>query len=110
MSINAYKQMADPDGGKRLSRQVLNSVTLYMTDLQNIELDWGTRCDAGIAAITLLHEMSNNIRDDLPEEQQIILIKVFGQVIRNINKCIRGEVTDLSKELAGIRLIHKLIS
>lgn len=106
--IQAYAraQQSDP---RDLTVRALRSIELYIHDLENTELDWATRCEAGIAAITLANEMSINMRPDLPEQEQIILIKVFGQIIKNINRCMRGEHKDLSKELAGVRLIRKLV-
>ena len=109
MSIAAYQQMSDPDGGVALTTRTLYSIDLYMTELQDATLDWPTRLEAGIAAITLVQALSENMRDDLPAQEQEILIKVFGQVIKYINKYMRGQHTDLTKELAGLRLIKKLI-
>lgn len=108
MSINQYMQMSVADPAA-LTKRALDSIEKYINTLQNETRDWAERCEAGVAAMTLLQEMSINIRPDIPESEQIILIKVFGQVLKNISKCMRGETSDLSKELAGIRLIRKLI-
>ena len=111
MGVEQYKQVsmlgAEP---KELSVRVLRSIELYLHEMQDVTLPWESRCESGINAITLIDAMSNNLRDDLPREEAIILIKVCGQLIRSINKCIRGEQTDLIKELSGLRLIRKLIS
>jgi len=110
MSINAYKKMNDIDGSLDLTRRVLKSIELYIVDVQDDRLNEQTRREAAVAAITLTHELSNNIRSELAEEEQIIIIKVCGQIIKNINKYVRGEHSDLTKELAGVRLLHKLTS
>jgi uncharacterized FlaG/YvyC family protein len=107
MGIEQYKQMALDRNPKELTEQTLKSIMMYMDDLIDIRQDWGFRCEAGIAAITLLEAMSNSIVKDVPPEEQIILIKVFGQIIKSINSCMRGEITDLSKEFAGLKRLCK---
>lgn len=108
MSIDQYRKASYDLSPKDLTDRVLHSIDLYMQDLQNESFDWAHRCECGINAITLLQELSNNIRNDIPEEEFVILIKVFGQIIKSINKHMRGQQEDLSKEFAGLRLIRKL--
>lgn len=109
-ALDHYNQVASLVSGVELSQRILSSIDLYMLELINDRLDWGSRCESGINAITLLHELSQNIDSRLPENEQIILIKVFGQVIREINNYMRGKKPDLMQELAGLRLIRKLMS
>ncbi len=110
MGIDAYKSMMGTDSPKDLSERVLKSIELYMIDLTDNSKEWAERCENGINAITLLSAISQNIRDEVPENEQEILIKIFGQMIKSINKYVRKETTDLSKEFAGLRLIKKIIS
>lgn len=108
-ALASYKQQAAFDTPQELSRKVLKSIELYMIDAQNEQLEMQQRLEAGLNAITLTQELSNNIMDGVPEEEQIILIKICGQIIKNVGKYMRGQQHDLSKELAGARLIYKLI-
>lgn len=110
MGIDAYKSMMNTDNPKELSDRVLKSIELYMIDLTDNSKEWAERCEHGINAITLLSALSQNIRDEVPENEQEILIKIFGQMIKSINKYVRRETADLTKEFAGLRLIKKLIS
>jgi hypothetical protein len=108
--IAQYQQAQQMESGTDLTLRVLKSIELYMQDVVDHKLDRQTRCEAGVAAVILAQEMSANVRNDLPNEEQIIIIKVCGQIIKEINKCVRGQKDDLTKELAGIRLIRKLVS
>ena len=109
-ALASYKQQAALDTPQELSRKVLKSIELYMVDAQNGQLEQQQRLESGLNAITLTQALSQSIRDDLPEEEQVIIIKVCGQIIKNVHKYMRGHQQDLSKELAGVRLIHKLIT
>jgi hypothetical protein len=108
--LAAYQQMAGLGNSKALSEQALMSIELYVDDMLNPVLPPEKRAEAGIAAITLAQALSDNVRPELPQDEQILLIKIFGQLIKNINKCARGEITDLSKEKAAIRLLRKLLA
>lgn len=109
--LNMYKQIdALENNPIEISNKALRSIDLWMRDAVNDAFDIVTRREAAINAITLLKGLSESVRDDLPEAEQKILIKVFGQIIKSINKYIRKEIDNLDNEFAGLRLIHKLIN
>lgn len=109
-SANMYTRVSTLGDSKQLSVRAIESVKLYLDDLVNEQIEWTKRCEAGFNAVTLLSAVSQNIRDEIGEEEQVILIKIFGQIIKNTNKYIRKEIGSLEKEFAGLRLILKLIS
>ena len=109
--LSMYKQMDVLDNNPvELSNKVLRSVDLWMQDAVNLDLELTQRYEAALNAIELLKALSEAIRDDLPEAEQKILIKVFGQIIKSINSYVRKEINNLDKEFAGLRLNHKLLN
>lgn len=105
-----YSQIAATTDPKGLSIRAVRSSELYLMELVDESLPWNKRCESGLAAITLLSAISQNLRDDVTTEELTILIKIFGQIIKSVNRYIRKEVDNLDKEFSGLGLILKIIS
>lgn len=109
MSIDMYNQVSGFGNAVDLSNRTLKSIELWMLDMLNPEIEMPKRYEAGLNAITLLRVLSEHMREEIPAEEQEILIKIFGQIINGVNKYIRKEANSLEKEFAGLRLIKKFL-
>ncbi len=109
-AILAYKQMQDIDGSLDLTRRVLKSIEIYISELQHGELSDTQRYVTCTSVSLLVGELSNNIRPEISETEKITIIKICGQIIKNVNKFVNNQHPDLNKELAAVRLLYKLVS